>query len=69
MIRLHKKADLRILEMKVNCMKDRKFCVDNNITLDLGKNGHHRASGLGSRSITVVRQADKTLAVYDFCKI
>ena len=55
--------------MKVNCMKDRKLCVDNNITLDLGKNGHHRTSGLGSRSITVVRQADKTLAVYDFCKI
>ena len=28
LIRLHKKADL--LEMKVNCMKDRKVCGDKN---------------------------------------
>ena len=28
LIRMHKKADL--LEIKVNCMKDRKICVDEN---------------------------------------
>ena len=38
------------------------------ISFDLGKNGHHRPSGLGYRSIVVVRQADKTVAVYDFVK-
>ena len=36
------------------------------ISFDLGKNGCHRPSGLGSRLIIVVRQVDKTLSLYHF---
>ena len=37
-------------------------------SFNVGKNEYHRPSGLGGKSIAVVRQADKTLAVYDFVK-
>ena len=63
LIRLHKKADLQ--EMKVNNMNDtpcRKVCADEN-KVDLGKNRHHRPSGLDDWLIVVVRQADKILVV------
>ena len=53
LIRLHKKADS--LETNVNYMKDRKVRADKK-SFDLGKNGCHRPSGLGGRSIVVVSQ-------------
>ena len=49
-IRLHKEAGL--LEMKVNW----KGFVWMKISFDLGKNEHHKASGLGDRSIVAIRQ-------------
>ena len=67
LIRLNKKADLP--ETKVNCTKHRKVRKDENLSFDLGKNGHHRFRYLGSKFIIVVRQAHKTLAVYKFYKI
>ena len=36
------------------------------INFDLGKNGHHRPSGLGRSSVIVVRQQNKTVAVDKF---
>ena len=45
------KADLQ--QTKVNATKVRKVCVDGN-KLRMGKNGGHRPSSLGSRSIVVV---------------
>ena len=39
-----------------------------NISFDLRENGCHRPSGLDGRMIVVVRQADETLAVYNFVK-
>ena len=39
------------------------------INFVLGKNGDHRPSSLGCRSIVVVRQADEKLAVYKIFKI
>ena len=46
-------ADLQ--KTKVNAMKIRKVCVDRN-KLCTGKNGGHRPSSLGSRSIVVVSE-------------
>ena len=38
------------------------------ISFDPGKNGFHMPSGLGGRSIVMVSESDKTLAVYNFLK-
>ena len=38
------------------------------ISFDPGKNGFRRPSGLGGRSIVMVSESDKTLAVYNFLK-
>ena len=59
LIRLYKKADL--LETKVNSTKGRKVGVEEN---NPEKNGGHKPSSLGGRSVVVVRQADNILAVY-----
>ena len=56
LIRLHKKADL-----KVNGMKDRKVRA-NEISFDLGKNEGYSCSSLGGRLIVVVRQTDDIFA-------
>ena len=37
-------------------------------SFDMGKNGYHIQSSLGSRSIVVVRQAGEILVVQDFLK-
>ena len=47
------KANLQ--KMKVNAMKIRKAHANKN-NFVLGKNGGHRPSGLGSRSIVVVSE-------------
>ena len=60
------KADLQ--KVKVNTTKIRKF-VWMEITFILGKNGGHKPSSLGGRSIVVVRQADEMLAVYKIFQI
>ena len=43
--------------------------VSMKISFDLGKNGRHRFRDLGSKLNAVVRQAHKTLAVYELYKI
>ena len=53
LIRLYKKADL--WETKIDATKNRKVHVDRK-SFDLGKNGSHKPSGLGGRSIVIVRQ-------------
>ena len=47
------KANLK--KTKVNATKITKVCADRN-KLCTGKNGEHRPSGLGSRSIVVVSE-------------
>ena len=59
----HEKSDLQ--KTKVNTTKQERF-MQTEIDFILGKNGGYMPSNLGCRSIVVVRQADKNLAV---CKI
>ena len=49
-------------KMKVNATKYERF-VQTEINFVLGKNGGYMPSSLGGRSILVVRQTDKNLAV------
>ena len=51
--RIHKKADLQ--KTKVNGTKTQKVHADEN-KLHTGKNGGHRPSSLGGRSIVVVSE-------------
>ena len=53
LIRLCKKADL--LETKLTARKIERF-VWMKLTFDLGKDGCHRPSGLGCRSVVVVSE-------------
>ena len=60
------KIDLQ--KMKVNATKITKICADGN-KLCTGKNGGHMPSSLGGRSIVVVSESDKILAVFENFKI
>ena len=67
LIRPHKKADL--LEMRVNGMKNRKACVDENQLFDLVKNEGHIPSSLGSRLIVVIRPTSRQYSCTYFTKL
>ena len=61
----HEIADLQ--KMKVNTIKIRKVCADGN-EFHTGKEWRLMSSGLGGRSILVVRQVDKILQLSKILK-